>query len=215
MKILKLGEISYLESYKIQKDLVGQVANGDEETLIVCSHPSVVTLGKKSTPEDIQGWRGEVHKIERGGKATYHGPGQVIIYPIIDLKKRGQNIAGFLESLEAAMITTLAEFRIKGKGNHERGKPDYTGVWVLDSNNTPRKIASIGVAIKRWITYHGLAFNLFEDEIAFEGISPCGFKTETMISLQSLLKGKKVIKRAEFEDILTHNLIDFFSKLKS
>lgn len=217
MEILNLGNIDYLEAYELQKKKVEEVYSGESETLIVCSHPSVVTLGKKSTKEDLLGWTGPVYEIERGGQATYHGPGQVVIYPILNLKNRGQNIAGFLEAMEAAMIETLREFDLKGKGNDERGKPDYTGVWVTDSFGNPRKIASIGVAIKKWVTYHGLAFNLFEDPVAFTGISPCGFTTDTMTNLESLLKTNldRQEFRKDFEDKLTQHLMSFFSKLSS
>ncbi|MCR9203603.1 MAG: lipoyl(octanoyl) transferase LipB [Halobacteriovoraceae bacterium] len=213
MKILNLGNIDYLEAYELQKKLVEDVYLGEPETLLVCSHPSVVTLGKKSTKEDLMGWTGPVYEIERGGQATYHGPGQVVIYPILNLKNRGQNIAGFLEAMERAMIEALKSFDLLGVGNDDRGKPDYTGVWITDQNSQPRKIASIGVAVKKWVTYHGLAFNLFEDPVAFKGISPCGFTTDTMTNLEALLSKK--IERQTFEDLLTQHLITFFSKLSS
>lgn len=212
-KILNLGEKDYLEAYKIQKEVVEDVLSGSSDTLIICSHPSVVTLGKKSTKEDLLGWTGPVYEIERGGQATYHGPGQVVIYPILNLKKYGQNIAGFLSAMESSMIECLNSYGLSAKGNEDRGKPDYTGVWIKDANGHERKIASIGVAIRKWVTYHGLALNLYEDPIAFQGISPCGFTTETMTNLETQLNAK--VERREFEEALSNSLKTSFSKLLS
>ena len=212
MQIKNLGLVDYRKAYEDQLEQVEKVkAEGNQETLIVCSHPPVVTLGKKSTPEDLIGWTGQIENIERGGKATYHGPSQVVIYPILDLKVRNQDIAGFLAAMENAMIECLQSYDLKAQGNTERGKPDYTGVWVEYAGEM-RKIASIGVAVKRWITYHGLAFNLFKDEGAFSGIKPCGFTTETMISLEDILS--EDISRTTFEEQLCQLLIKNFNQLR-
>lgn len=212
MLVKNLGLINYKEAYAIQLETLEIVREDpDQEKLLVCSHPPVVTLGKKSTPEDLIGWSGPVEQIERGGKATYHGPSQVVIYPIIDLKSRNQDIAGFLAAMESAMISCLSDFGIVGQGNLERGKPDYTGVWI-DYLGSKRKIASIGVAVKRWVTYHGLAFNLYNDAQAFTGINPCGFTTDTMISLEEAHPGN--INRNDFENQLCQNLEESFTKLR-
>ncbi len=204
MRIINLGLVDYKKAYETQLKEVENVLTGSEEALIICSHPSVVTLGKKSTPTDILGWQGQIEEIERGGKATYHGPGQVVIYPIINLKNHGQNISGFLEAMEQSMVEVLKHFQLNSKGNEERGKPDYTGVWV-ETQLGPKKIASIGIAIKRWITFHGLAFNLDFDPLAFSGINPCGFSTTTMTNLESLLGNK--VERSHFENLLSQTLI--------
>ncbi len=210
MKRLNLGLIDYLEAYNIQKELVQKVKDQpQEETLIICSHPPVVTLGKKSTPKDLVGWQGPTYEIERGGQATYHGPGQVVIYPIINLKSRGQNIAGYLEAMEQSMIEVLGSYGMPATGNSERGKPDYTGVWL--KLTPPRKVASIGVAVSRWVTYHGLALNLYHDPRGFQGINPCGFTTDTMTDVETVLQKK--LERSTFEDQLTSSLILAFSKL--
>ncbi len=210
MRIINLGLIDYKQAYDIQRAEVEKVATGGQGALIICSHLPIVTLGKKSTPEDILGWTGPIEKIERGGKATYHGPGQVVIYPIVDLKQHGQNISGFLEAMEQSMIDVLKQFGLAAKGNEERGKPDYTGVWV-ETQFGPKKIASIGIAIKRWITFHGLAFNLDFDPLAFSGINPCGFTTSTMTNLETL-RGEKV-ERTTFENQLAQILISRFKEL--
>lgn len=213
LEVLNIGLTPYREAYDLQLQKVEDAKQGKGEYLIVCSHPPVVTLGKKSRPEDIQGWTGPIEEIERGGKATYHGPGQIVIYPIIDLKKRGQDIAGFLEVMENSMIKVLADLDLKAKGNEERGKPDFTGVW-LDSH-PPKKIASIGVAVSRWVTYHGLAFNLENDPLAFTGISPCGFTTDTMTCLENVLKLRETsqVNRSIIENSLITELKSGFSKL--
>lgn len=210
MKRLNLGLIDYLEAYEIQKELVAKVKeNPSEETLIICSHPPVVTLGKKSTPADLVGWEGPTYEIERGGQATYHGPGQVVIYPIVNLKLRGQNIAGYLEAMEQAMIEVLGSYALPATGNPERGKPDYTGVWL--QLTPPKKVASIGVAVQRWVTYHGLALNLYHDPEGFRGINPCGFSTDTMTDVETVLQKK--LDRSTFEEQLSAALILAFSKL--
>lgn len=182
MEILNLGLIPYQEAYQIQKEKVSEVIDGGVNTLIVCHHPSVVTLGRKSDREkDLMGWDGDIVEIERGGKATYHGPGQIVIYPIFSLKK-SQNIAGFLEAMENAMVKFLQSFDLNASGNPFRGNPELTGVWI-----DGRKIASIGIAVKRWVTYHGLAINIFEDDKAFSGINPCGMNAENMTNLKKEL----------------------------
>lgn len=198
MQVHQLGLIDYKKAYDIQLKSVQEVLDGGENRLIVCSHPSVVTLGKKSTPKDLTGWQGLTYEIERGGQATYHGPGQVIVYPIVDLRQ-SQNISGFLETLEHSMIKTLEHFKVSARGNHERGKPTYTGVWVEN-----KKIASIGIAVKRWVTFHGLALNLVRDPKAFTGINPCGFSSDTMISLDHLIEPCPT--RLDFENALIDHL---------
>jgi lipoate-protein ligase B len=209
MKVENLGLIDYESAYKIQLEKVESVLAGNsEETLLICSHPSVVTLGKKSSESDIGSWDGKIINIERGGQATYHGPGQVIIYPIINLKNHGQNVAGFLEILEQCMIETLKSFDLDASGNPNRGQPDYTGVWVNGS-----KVASIGVAIKKWVTYHGLALNLYKDDKAFKGINPCGFSSSIMTSMEDILQ-KNDLSRENIELDLIKRLKESLLALK-
>lgn len=207
MKVKNLGLVSYQEAYEIQKSYVEQVLGGNEEVILVCSHPSVVTLGKKSKQEDIQDWQGEVVQTERGGQATYHGPGQIIIYPILNLKNHHQNLSGFLAAMEESMISILKELELDASGNPNRGEPEYTGVWV-----GPYKVASIGVAVKRWVTYHGLALNVFNDPLAFKGINPCGFSSSTMTSMETLLKHDKLCRK-NLEDMLVGELKVRFTAL--
>ena len=197
MKVEDLGLIDYLEAQKLQHQYVEEVIHGvREETLVICSHNPVVTLGKKAKPEDIMGWTGQIVETKRGGQATYHGPGQIIAYPILNLEKRNKDIYLYLRQLERAMELALDDFNLQSAGN-----PDSTGLWVGD-----KKIASIGVAVKRWVTYHGLAINIEKDPLAFTGINPCGMSQSIMTSLEELLGAG--YNRDKFRESLTSHLLD-------
>lgn len=201
--IINLGKINYKDALEKQINLVESLVKNSEskESIIICSHSPVVTLGRKSLPEDLQGWNGETHEVSRGGRVTYHGPGQTIVYPILNLKKRNQDLGGYIRKLEKVIVDTLKTYSVES-----RGDINNTGVWVKS-----QKIASIGIAVKRWITYHGLAFNLFKDPTAFQGINPCGFTSETMTSLEEVLKRKP--SRSEFEKRLTSFLTNELNHL--
>lgn len=179
--------------------------------LIFCSHPAVVTTGRQTKPDDIFSWQGQVIEISRGGRATYHGPSQIVVYPIISLKNprhnRGpQEVRGYLRAFEEAIVQTLKEFGIVAIGKTPQKIPgevaetDETGVWIGS-----QKIASLGIAVKKWITYHGAAINFADDPTAFVGINPCGFKTETMVSVEKVLNGKH-ISIDDFKHVLKKNL---------
>ncbi|PIP93934.1 MAG: lipoyl(octanoyl) transferase [Bdellovibrio sp. CG12_big_fil_rev_8_21_14_0_65_39_13] len=206
MKILNLGLLPYQSVYQTQLENVEAVRAGAEDTLIVCSHPPIVTLGKKTQADEHQFWTGQTLQIERGGRSTYHGPNQVIIYPILNLNRYQQNLSGFLEAMENSMIEVLKQFDLQATGNPDRGNPDLTGIWV-----GPRKIASIGIAVKRWVTYHGLALNLEHDPLAFQGINPCGKDSSIMTSLEQEI-GQKV-ERSSFEAQLCQILIQRFQEM--
>ena len=211
------GLIPYQEALDKQLQYVDKLAHaleaGEQHPgfLIFCSHPPVVTTGRQTQPEDIFSWQGEVIEISRGGRATYHGPSQIVVYPIINLKDarsdRGpQEVRGYLRAFESAIVDTLKEFGIESVGKTpqkipgQQAETDETGVWVGS-----QKIASLGIAVKKWITYHGAAINFFDDPTAFQGINPCGFKTETMVSVEKIL-GKNKISVEEFKTSLKKNL---------
>lgn len=193
MKYTDWGLIGYEEALNKQLELVHLVSEGDEEEQVVlCTHPPVVTLGRGTKEGDLMGWAGQVVEVQRGGRATYHGPSQIVAYPILDLSKRNRDLHQFFRNIELAVIETLKEYGIAAgvsEGN--------TGVWIGN-----KKIASIGIAVKKWISYHGVAVNIDFDPNAFMGLKPCGFSTETMVSLEELT-GKKV----------SHE--DFLGKLKT
>jgi lipoyl(octanoyl) transferase len=184
------GQLPYAEALAKQRQLVEQVIRGEaSETLVACSHPPIVTLGKKTSVGDVTDWQGELLAVERGGRATYHGPGQVVLYPIINLNQCGRerDLIQYLHSLEHAIVQALSDWGIEGEGDLQEGRG--TGVWV-----NGKKIASIGIAVKRWVTYHGLAINVFADDLAFVGINPCGLQREQMTSIEEL--GCKVDRQA-------------------
>jgi lipoate-protein ligase B len=184
-RILELGEVDYQKARRLQLALVERrLADEIPDTWLFVSHPPTITLGRSSHTENLLSNREEldergvqIFEIERGGDITFHGPGQQVIYPIIDLKQRGRDVHKFVRDLEELIIHFLRGYAIDGV--RVEGK---TGVWVGE-----RKICSIGVAIRRWVTFHGLALNLTTDLAFFDLIQPCGFPSQTMISLQNLV----------------------------
>ncbi len=209
------GLIDYEEALQKQLDYVEIVSCDDNHPgfLIFCTHPAVVTVGRQTKTDDVFAWDGPVIQISRGGRATYHGPSQVIVYPIISLKKarknRGpQEVRGYLRALEQAIVETLHAFGvIDAVGKTFQKIPgevietDETGVWVGS-----QKIASLGIAVKKWVSFHGAAINLNDDPKAFVGMNPCGFKSSTMISLEYVLQKK--IDLEHFKKILQANILN-------
>ena len=179
MEILDWGLIPYEEAMNRQLELVDQVSReNSSEFIVFCRHPSVVTTGRATEAGDLGSWNGEIIQSQRGGRATYHGPEQLVVYPIINLNLREKDLHLHLRKLENALVDCLDVcFGITAKG----GIKDATGVWVAE-----KKIASLGIAVRKWVTYHGMAVNLNPDPLAFSGISPCGFSTSTMTNLSKL-----------------------------
>lgn len=205
LKIIDWGPSGYTQAVDNQIDLVNakKADPSSPDLLIFTEHSPVFTIGSRTGAESHLLWdqqtlkdRGiEVHKTNRGGDITYHGPGQLIIYPILSLHKR--DLADYLRKLEIVIIRVLQSFEIDA-GTRE-GK---TGIWIED-----RKICAIGVAVKSWITYHGLALNINPDLSHFQGIIPCGITDGSVTSLQneiSTLPEKKLIKErfvVEFKSV--------------
>ena len=173
-----LGRVSFADALQLQETLVAEkrADGGLADQLLLLEHEPVYTIGR--TP-DQSSLRGESHlphplfPINRGGQATYHGPGQLIGYPIIDLRKYGQDLHRYLRWLEELLLETLAEVGIAAAT-----RQGLTGVWVKD-----RKIASIGVGVRHWITMHGFALNVGGDLTPFDHIVPCGIANVTMTSI--------------------------------
>lgn len=200
------GLIQYEEALSKQLEKVEELQNNPDHPgyLIFCSHPAVVTTGRQTEASDIFNWKGPVIEISRGGRATYHGPSQIVVYPIMNLKPakkhRGpQEIRGYLRDFEQAIVKTLESYGVQASGK----KDDDTGVWIKTFTG-PRKIASLGIAVKKWITFHGAAINVSYDPEAFQGINPCGFNTDTMISLEQILDQE--IDVPKFKDTLRKEL---------
>lgn len=202
----QLGLLPYEDAWRLQLELIEARQEGRiPDTLLFVEHPAVITLGRKtpgvrenenSLPKAIQGV--PVHIIERGGEATYHGPGQLVVYPILELNIRFGPKA-FLRLMEEAMIGTLAAFGldaywIEGK----------TGVWLKDKTGRERKIASLGIAVRRNVSYHGLALNVSTELRHFTLIQPCGFAPTVMTSMQELL-GRE-LPMAEVSAVLEREL---------
>jgi lipoyl(octanoyl) transferase len=171
--LLNLERVPYEEAWNLQRSLAGAVSQGAiPDTVILLEHPPVITLGRRSeggelhVPSDAEV---DVVETDRGGKSTYHGPGQLVCYPILDLNRHGRDVRRYCRDLEEALIRTLAAFGIEG----ERIE-GLTGVWLTPP---PRKVASIGIHISRWITTHGYALNVDLDPAPFtDWITACGLE---------------------------------------
>jgi lipoyl(octanoyl) transferase len=176
MKIEWLGRIDYPVGLRIQEERLNDCLSGGEESVILLEHEPVYTIGRlldKSSLRSVDHLPYPVFETNRGGQATYHGPGQLVGYPILDLRARGRDLHGYLRKLEDLLIDLLEEFGISG--SKIEGK---TGVWVQD-----RKIASIGVGVRKWITMHGFALNVASDLSGFLSIIPCGLSGVQMTSI--------------------------------
>jgi lipoyl(octanoyl) transferase len=182
LEIEDWGLIPYQEALDRQLKYVEEVSSGTRpDTVVFCTHPPVVTLGRATVEGDVTDWSGEVIEVSRGGRATYHGPDQFVVYPIIDLNHRGKDLNKHLRWIEEVVIVVLKEF-----GVDAIREPGSTGVWTNE-----KKICSIGIAVKKWVSFHGLSLAVDKDENAYRGINPCGFSRSVMTSLEEVT-GHKV-----------------------
>jgi lipoyl(octanoyl) transferase len=201
MKVVWLGRIGFSKGLEIQAEALEQCDRTGEETLFLLEHEAVYTIGRrldKSSLGNASYLPHPVFEINRGGQATYHGPGQLVGYPILDLKKRGKDLHVYLRSLETAVIRLVGSFGVEAE--FYDGK---TGVWVQN-----RKIASIGIGVRRWITMHGFALNVSSDLTGFLSITPCGLAGVRMtslsleldreVSLEEVRERAAVVLEAEF-----------------
>jgi len=179
--LLQLGQVPYQEAWDLQRSLAGAVSQGAiPDTVIFLEHPPVVTLGRRTDesaelhlPESASV---EIVETDRGGKSTYHAPGQLVCYPILDLKRHGRDVKQYVRNLEEALIRTTAAFEVLGERID-----GLTGVWLT---RPPRKIASIGVHVSRWVTTHGYALNVDLDPAPFtEWITACGLEDATFTTI--------------------------------
>jgi len=178
-----LGRVGYAEAFELQRNLVERRKRGEiPDHLLILEHPHVVTMGRNGSlanvlvsPEAMARAGIEFHPTDRGGDVTYHGPGQVIGYPIFDLREWKRDVVAYVRALEQAIIGALEEFGIPA-----RREPGATGVWTDRG-----KVAAIGVHISRWVTSHGLALNLTTDLSYFRYIVPCGL-TKPVTSMREL-----------------------------
>ncbi len=178
--LIELGRVPYLEAWELQRSLAAAVAQGEiPDTVVLLEHPPVVTLGRRADESELhipEGAEVEVVETDRGGKSTYHGPGQLVCYPIFDLTRHGEDVKRYCRDLEEALIRTIGAVgveatRIEG----------LTGIWL---ERPPRKIASIGVHISKWVTTHGYALNVDLDPAPFtEWITACGLEDTAFTTL--------------------------------
>lgn len=198
--------IDYKDAWDLQKNLFSSRYQKEiDDTLLLLEHPHTYTLGKTANRNNLIAENNflnqnkiSVYDIDRGGDITYHGPGQIVGYPIIDLTSWKKDTHKYLRALEEVLIKTCAEYNIIAG----RDK-DFTGVWVDE-----KKIAAIGIKVNRWITMHGFAFNVNTDLTLFNGIIPCGIKDKGVTSLQNELG--KTIDLNEVKSIILKNFTEVF-----
>ena len=179
--VQNIGRKSYKAVWDLQKEMQQQRIKGEiDDTLILVEHDPVYTLGKNANEDHLLQSRDEsvdVFNIERGGDITFHGPGQLVGYPILDLSNYKKSVSWYMRTLEQVLIDTLIEFKIIAQRND-----GLTGVWVGDE-----KIAALGVRISRWVTMHGFALNVNPDLSFYDGIIPCGIFDHGVTSMEQLL----------------------------
>ncbi|WOK06628.1 lipoyl(octanoyl) transferase LipB [Imperialibacter roseus] len=224
-QVISLGLIDYQEAWNYQEKLFAEtvalkIKNRDEPVdlqkhtpnyLLFCQHPHVFTLGKSGKQENLLVDDDELkeigatyYKINRGGDITYHGPGQLVVYPIIDLDNFFTDIHKYLRLLEEAVIMTLSEYGVQA------GRIDgLTGVWLdFEEQKDPRKICALGVKSSRWVTMHGLAFNVNTNLEYFKHIVPCGIDDKAVTSLQQELELE--VSMEEVQQRLLKNIASLF-----
>ena len=206
VQVRDLGLCAYDEVWNLQKEIQAQrIAGESEDTLLLVEHEPVYTLGKNADknhllqhyPDNVQ-----IFQIERGGDVTFHGPGQLVGYPILDLHNYKKSVSWYMRSLEQVIINTLQKYGIKGEQ-----KEDLTGVWIKD-----KKIAAFGVRISRWVTMHGFALNVNTDMQYYEGIIPCGILEYGVTSMEKLLSHEVNMKDVKntvissFKNVFMNNI---------
>lgn len=205
-----LGLIGYAEAYALQKRLVAaRKADAIEDVLLFCEHPHVITQGRNGkrehllVSEHVLRQKGvEFSETSRGGDITYHGPGQIVGYPILNLGAIWRDVVWYVRMLEEAMIRATGKFGIAAK--RVTGK---TGIWV-ESGNTEEKLGAIGVHISRWVTSHGFAYNVSTDLRFFDLIVPCGIADRKATSLEKLLE--RTVAKEEVAPCLAQHLGELF-----
>jgi lipoyl(octanoyl) transferase len=228
-RVVDLGLREYAEVWEIQKQMVtARQQDAIDDTLILVEHPHVITLGRGAEQTDLLSVAGiPTFAIERGGGVTYHGPGQLVGYPVIRLREHERDLHLYLRNLEETLLRVVADFGIAGIRN-----PGWTGVWTAprpatftqgadtggggDGEGPPeaarpsRKLASIGVAVKRWVTLHGFALNVSTDLARFRAINPCGLEAGVMGSLASVLGHE--VAMAEVKARVRHHFGEVFGR---
>jgi lipoate-protein ligase B len=199
--IIDLGMVDYEKSWDLQHQLWSSRVEGAlPDLLLILEHPHVITLGRRgnrshliASSEILEAMKIPIFHVERGGDVTYHGPGQIVVYPILNLKEYGYRIVRYVDQLEEVVLHVLKDFGIEGRSDSLN-----RGVWVAGE-----KVASVGVAIRRWVSFHGVALNYGTDLTYFDLINPCGLEGKKMTSMAKIL-GKEISRKELAEKILFH-----------
>ncbi len=199
--IIDLGLVDYKKAWELQRRFWLKRVEGElPDLLLLLEHPHVITLGRRgnrsfliASPEELEAMKIPIFHVERGGDVTYHGPGQMVGYPILNLKEYGYRLVRYVDQLEEVILRVLKDFGIEGKRD-DRNR----GVWVGEE-----KIASIGVAIKRWVSFHGFALNYETDLKYFDLIHPCGLEGVRVTSMEKVL-GREISRNELMERICFH-----------
>jgi len=203
-RLIDLGVLDYGRAYQLQLEHVARRQRGaGTDVLLLVEHPHVITLGRsrQSLENVVDAGDIEVVQVERGGNVTYHGPGQLVAYPILALEEGERDLHRVLRQLEEAVMRTLARYGIDA--GREQGK---TGVWI-----DGRKLASIGIAIRKWVTFHGVALNVTTDLAQFQRIHPCGFPAGVMTNMAAET-GRDDLSMAEVKRHLARDLGEVFGR---
>ncbi len=205
---VSLGRLGYGEALELQRSIARDRISGaiPQDVLLLVEHPPVVTLGRSAkekhlvaSPEFLRANGVELFEVERGGDVTFHGPGQLVGYPVIDLKRHRQDLHWYLRKIEEALINTLADYGIPGERNTA-----FTGVWTRG-----KKIASIGVHARDWVTWHGFALNVTTELSYFDLIVPCGINGVVMTSIAREV-GAETISAQDVRDRVTAKFSEAF-----
>jgi len=208
IEVNDLGRMAYRAAWEVQERIHERVATGGAEAILIVEHPPVITLGRRedsirnliTSPEELARKNVELIRSDRGGDITYHGPGQIVAYPIIRIADHGFSVSGYVHRLEAIVLQTLAELGIEA---HTDSKA--VGVWTKDDGELA-KVCAIGVRIRRGISLHGLALNYDIDLAGFDDIVPCGLTGRKVTSIRKIL-GKEAPSLDETKRVLIRNLI--------
>ena len=204
LQIIDLGQKPYEEVWHLQKKLHTKLINGGSgDCLLLVEHDPVYTLGKNADPNHLLQSRDKsisIYNTERGGDITFHGPGQLVVYPILNLSHYKKSISWYMRSLEQLIINVLEEFKIAG-----RRVEGYTGVWVGD-----KKIAAQGVRLTKWISMHGFSINVNTDLSFYDGIIPCGIFDYGVTSIEKELNDLQRMDRVKL--LVVNNFMEIFIK---